>query len=246
MPKEYTEIDKVLGQLKAIKTKESLVSHSSSDSFKQPAAQISTLTILSNKPFLFLALNLSTVFFLTTNIYFWLSDYLITVDGIKYEKVVFMFTFICITAPTSGAIVSGIVGQKIGGYESQWALPVTIGAGLIITAASLPWCFITSPNVKFLLLWFQFFGGGIVVPINTGVMLRMVEPHQRPKANAIANCMYNVLGFFPAPLIYGMIQNSTGGEKSKWAMVSNLFLTLPAVLYLMAALYCKNKATVVK
>ena len=124
-----------------------------------------------------LALNMSTVFFLVTNIYFWMSDYLITIDGIEYQRVVLMFALVCVTAPTSGAIVSGIVGQMIGGYESPWALPITIGAGLIITAASLPICFITLPNLKFFLLWLQFFGGGIVVPINTGVMLSMVEPH---------------------------------------------------------------------
>jgi sugar phosphate permease len=97
-----------------------------------------------NKTFLLLVLCLATVFFLTTNIQFWMSDYLVTIDKIPYDTVVIVFTTVCITAPTFGAVVSGYIGRKINGYESVYCLPICIIVSFLIIAASAPICFINS------------------------------------------------------------------------------------------------------
>ena len=78
-----------------------------------------------------------------------------------------------------------------------------------------------------------------MVPLVTGIMLSVVEPELRPQANALSNMMYNMLGYSPAPFVYGWIQKATGGETSKWAMVFNLAGTIPAFLYLCLAVYYK-------
>jgi hypothetical protein len=39
-----------------------------------------------------------------------MSDYLVEINGVPLDRVVFVFTFICITAPTAGAILSGFFG----------------------------------------------------------------------------------------------------------------------------------------
>lgn len=192
-----------------------------------------------NKPYVYTVLNLSTIYFLNTNVQFWMSDYLITINHIEYETVVIAFTVVCITGPTLGAICSGQIGNRIGGYESVHALPICIVCGVLIIFLSIPICFLKIEWLNFVLLWVLFFLGGVTVPIVTGIMLSVVEPELRPQANALANMMYNMFGYCPAPFVYGWVQKMTGGETSKWAMVMNFSLSVPCTFFLICALYYK-------
>jgi MFS family permease len=70
------------------------------------------------------------------------------------------------------------------------------------------------------LLWSQFFCGGFVMPVLTGTLLNMVPPSLRTLANSIANLVYNLLGYLPAPFIYGIVYESTGGGESRWGYVA--------------------------
>ena len=63
-----------------------------------------------------------------------------------------------------------------------------------------------------ILLWFLLFGGGFVLPCATGIMLNTVEEEHRTSANSIANIGYNLLGFLPAPYLYGMVADSGEGN----------------------------------
>ena len=96
--------------------------------------------MFKNKPYVYLVLNLSTVYFMTANIQFWMSDYLILVDKFDYQTTVIIFTSICISAPVLGALTGGYIGNKIGGYESVYALPLCIGVGMLVMLASFPVC----------------------------------------------------------------------------------------------------------
>ena len=182
---------------------------------------------------------MSAVFYQTTNIQFWMSDYLVYINHVDFKSVVMIFSFVCISAPTSGAILSGYIGNKIGGYGSIYALPICIVGSWIVTAASLPICFIENNTIVFVLLWIMFFTGGIIMPLLTGCMLSVVEPENRPQANSLANTMYNLLGFFPAPFIYGFISEYTGGSTSKWGMISTMLVAPPASCFVMLAFYYK-------
>ena len=67
------------------------------------------------------------------------------------------------------------------------------------------------------ILWL--FGGGFVLPCATGIMLNTVEDQLRTTANSIANIWYNLLGFLPAPYVYGMIADSGDGDNKTAAAV---------------------------
>lgn len=51
--------------------------------------------------------------------------------------------------------------------------------------------------------------------------------------------MYTAIGYFPAPFLYGSIQQATGGKLSKQGMVFNLALSVPAALMQALALCYK-------
>jgi len=70
-----------------------------------------------NWTFIWLVLAMSSMCFIITNVQFWMSDYLIAVLNLNEKKVFFAFAFVCITSPTSGAAISGSLGDVLeGGY----------------------------------------------------------------------------------------------------------------------------------
>ena len=192
-----------------------------------------------NKTYIFLVLALSCVYFETTNIQFWIADYLMNINNAPYDLIVKMFTLVSITGPIIGAIFSGYIGTKIGGYSSVYALPLGILGSFIVIAASIPIPLISNNYLIFGCIWVMFFMGGIIVPLLTGIMLSVVEPENRPMANSLANTMYNLLGFFPAPFVYGWICDNTGGSLSKWGMIVSLAMGIPSSLFLMASFVYK-------
>lgn len=82
--------------------------------FVSPTQNIRSL--LRNKPYIFITLALSILYFIISGIQFWISDYLRVVLEIEAHKVFVFFSFTCITAPTFGVIVGGVVIHSLGGY----------------------------------------------------------------------------------------------------------------------------------
>jgi sugar phosphate permease len=153
-----------------------------------------------------------------SGIQYWVSDYFTEVLGVSVADTHIAFAIICITAPIFGAILSGYIGSKLGGYKGQYTLPSVILAGIITSI-----CGIIIPEVdNFLIfsviIWIMLFCGGYILPIMTGIMLTTIESNEKNQANSLANFSYNLLGYFPAPAIYGVICQYTGGRKSKWGM----------------------------
>ena len=55
----------------------------------------------------------------------------------------------------------------------------------------------------------------------------------------MAQTMYHLFGYFPAPFVYGLIQQQTGGPTSKWGMIFTTFLTIPTWLVMLVASFYK-------
>jgi hypothetical protein len=58
------------------------------------------------------------------------------------------------------------------------------------------------------------------MPVLTGILLNMVPPSLRTQANSIANLFYNLIGYLPAPAVYGFVYSYTGGGKSRWGLAA--------------------------
>ena len=83
-----------------------------------------------------------------------------------------------------------------------------------------------------MLLWFLLFAGGFIVPCMTGIMLNTVRPNLRTSANSVANVCYNLLGFLPAPFIYGFIADTDNGNNKRLAMKLLMFMPIACVIFL--------------
>lgn len=59
-------------------------------------------------------------------------------------------------------------------------------------------------------------------------------------ANSLANFVYNLLGYLPAPYVYGLVYDNTGGGKSIWGMFALECAGMVAV-FLMIALLIRQK-----
>ena len=67
-----------------------------------------------------------------------------------------------------------------------------------------------------------------------------IPPSVKTTANSVANFVYNLLGYLPAPYVYGFVYDKTGGGKSIWGMFS-LQCSAILVVLLMIILLIKKK-----
>lgn len=54
-------------------------------------------------------------------------------------------------------------------------------------------------------LWLYLFVGACMLTLMMGVQIALVEPGLRPMSNSFANFLYNLLGWIPAPMVYGYV-----------------------------------------
>lgn len=78
----------------------------------------------------------------------------------------------------------------------------------------------------------------------TGLILTLVEPHERTVANSLANLSYNLFGYLPSPFLYGFIYEITGGNTSRWGLIVLMFSAILSFFFVCAAsFFRKVKAT---
>lgn len=180
-------------------------------------------------------LSLSSYYFIISAIQFWISDYMIEVLKFDGKNVFTAFTIVCTSGPVMGAVASGYFGMKIGGYNSVYALPSCILFSAVMLVFGLPLSNVDDFYMLNTLLWVIMFLGGLMIPLMTGIMLQSLDPELRPNANAFASFTYNLLGFLPAPFIYGYICSVTGGKTSKWGMSITMNMNIIALIFLIFA-----------
>jgi len=182
-----------------------------------------------------MVLAISTLYFITTGIQYWVSDYLQVVLGAPADEVFYFYSFTCLSAPFCGLLAGGVVFSNIGGYNSPKAFPLLFLLGMLAIAVSLPAPFIANKNVMYGLMWLLFFSGAFLLPTMTGIMLNSVQEGHRTTANSVATLVYNLLGYLPAPFVYGFV--STMGQdavlSSRYAMGCIMFMTLLTAVMMM-------------
>ena len=205
---------------------------------KEPSSTMEVVRILSsNYMYIACTLSLSLMFFIATNVQFWITDYFLVVIEAPKEDIALAVLVICVTSPIIGAILSGHVANCVGGYKSRLAMPTVVGLISICNILAIPVPLLNDFWTIVVILWFYFFFGSIMLPMLTGIMISSVEPYLRSKANALANISYNLLGYFPAPFIYGIICEHTGGEKSRWGLTITFILNIFPLILLFIALF---------
>lgn len=179
---------------------------------------------------------LTTLFLVISGLQYWITDYVVSVLGHEKETAFLVYIIVGALGPILGVAFSGCIFDRIGGYHGRNS-PVVFTTFLIISS-TMALLSPTTTSIYFLslCLLIQLLFGGFTVPVITGYMLAQVPPNLRTLANSIANLFYNLLGFFPAPSIYGIVYQATGGGSSRYGLLSiqvfsafTFFILLPIV-----------------
>jgi hypothetical protein len=129
-----------------------------------------------------------------------------------------MFSIICITAPTLGVLSGGFFIQYLGGYTNKMALDACFKISIIAAVCGifLPFFNITALFVIF--IWLLLFFGGSITPGLTGIMIGAIPENSKEIGNSISQLFYNLIGYLPAPFVYGLVCKYTGGSKSRYGL----------------------------
>lgn len=129
---------------------------------------------------------------------------MINVLYVPPQNVYILFAITCITGPTLGVVLGGvIIGRLDGGYKNKQALGICFLVGVIACCFSVPVPFIDNYWIAMVFMWMLLVCGGIIMPPLTGILISSAPIKYRAEANSVAWFIYNMMGFLPSPLLYG-------------------------------------------
>jgi MFS family permease len=179
---------------------------------------MSDLRNVFNPIFICVTLGLSGLYFVVTGVQFWSTDFIISECGGKPQVVMPLFVFTSITAPVGGVLAGGWFIDRMGGYRDDRGTVKSLGlmviGGSVAVAAAIPASFLSNPYPIFVLIWILLFFGGGVLPAATGINIGSVLPQYRTAANSFSLICFNMLGYFGAPFISGIVMKAYGSYRA--------------------------------
>lgn len=132
----------------------------------------------------------------------------------------------------------------MGGYHATKTLKFALFVGISISVTAFLIVIEDHMMTAILLFWITLCNGALLLPIVIGIMLTKVEPEMRPTANSFANFMYNLLGFFPAPFVYGVANElSDNPKKSRYGMAVVMFACCLVAFFIFLAILSDKERT---
>jgi hypothetical protein len=198
--------------------------------------------IITNKVFIFSALALATLFFIITAVQYWGSDYM--AQALKVEDtdmILLSFSVVCVTSPTFGVILGGWTISLIGGYESKHSILLCLIYGIFAGLFAIPVTYANGLTGFTIYLWLVLFFGGAIVPAITGIIISTGPLHLRGLANSITSILSNLLGYLPAPFVYGLLNNIFEKTNDRLAFFCVMSYSFLGVIFLSFASYFRYK-----
>lgn len=109
--------------------------------------------LFTNFNFMILLLSLTGVYYVTTGIQFWITDYFVTVLGCTRNEAFTTFAICALTGPVLGVLVGGYIFNLLGGYNSPKAYPVCVFVMTLGSCCGLPLVYVTNFYLVAALLW---------------------------------------------------------------------------------------------
>ncbi|GAW80224.1 sugar transporter [Plasmodium gonderi] len=166
--------------------------------------------LLNNKLYIIITLGMSNLYFVVTGIQFWITEYMSVVLLTEKIKIVTVSTLCFLTSPTSGVWFGGFVCDLFGGYKNtNYSKTIKVATAFAISACIFGILSAHLNNFIFfsISLWLCLFTGSALVPVAVGMLLSCVNNHQKSLSSAVSQIIYNVFGWFSAPLLSGIIMD---------------------------------------
>lgn len=97
---------------------------------------------------------ITLVYFLTTGIQFWITDYWVTILMQQKTTAYIYFATCAVTGPVGGIICGGYVFNSLGGFENYSSFKIAVLIMTIGSLGGLPLPFVTSIVNSACILWF--------------------------------------------------------------------------------------------
>ena len=85
-------------------------------------------------------------------------------------------------------------------------------------------------------MWLVLFFGGGIVPILTSIIINSVPGEHSGSANSISNLLTNLLGYLPAPYIYGILSDIYG-DLGVMGMKVTMWISIAGMIFQILATY---------
>ena len=197
--------------------------------------------VLCNPLWVWVCLGLCSMYFIVTGIQFWITAYLIDYLGNDPVQVIFVFSFVSITAPLAGVLIGSTFADRYGGYKGKnviKALKLCSAFGVVAFIFSFPIGFLYSLVYVSVLLWAFLFFGGAIIPVGTGIMVSCVSKESQATSSSISQLINNFFGYFMSPILTGVIMDSFENkyEGQKWGMRLIFWWSIFAAVFMGLAL----------
>ena len=164
--------------------------------------------IIKKKIFIFSVLGLSILIYVISGVQYWISDYMMNILLIfSSQKRLFFFTLVCFTSPTLGVLIGTMTKNVFCKNDMTKSLIFCFILGDLASffAIFVP---LTSNHILFLIeIWLVLFFGGGIVPVITNIIITAVPKKLDANGNSITNLLSNLLGYLPAPYVYGILSD---------------------------------------
>ena len=183
--------------------------------------------IFSHKIYLLSILAISCLYYAVTGVQYWAGDYMNRVLNVHSpNKRLLYFSIICFTSPTLGVICAGYTVNRLRhGYNNIRVYDFCFIAAIFTFINGILSSFMSKINLFILFTWLAFFSGGAIMPILTGVIITSLPQHLRASGNSLQLFVGTLLGYLPAPYVYGALEDyfDDGGKKSYFSNMIVLF-----------------------
>ena len=119
-----------------------------------------------------------TAFFVVVGIQFWGTSYMILTIGVSSNDAMVAYSFITITAPILGLIVSGFLLDYMGGYKGAnkvKAMKLMFAFTMLSFIVTIPTCLVSTFGIFVPLLWLEIFFGACNIPARIGIVMDSVN-----------------------------------------------------------------------
>jgi MFS family permease len=190
--------------------------------------------LFSSKLFIIYNIALIIIFIIVSALQFWINDYMENVLLVSKKSNLTIFLIVMITAPSIGIFTGGLIGDKIGGYQSINALYFVFYSSIFSEIMSLIYPFTYNIIFFIIFFWIFLFIGSCILPIINGIIICSVDKKYNGSSNAASTFLYNVFGRFIGPFLYGVFRGLYG-KNSKIPMIILLnLIILPLILFYLA------------
>ena len=147
----------------------------------------------------------------------------------------------CITAPTLGIILGGFLDTKMKSKDSKLNICLCIVLAVCALGFSVPIPLTDNIYIFSVLLWLVLFCGAAIMPILTGIIITSVPRDLRANGNSLSSFFSNLIGYLPAPFVYGFLSKYYKNVHPKLALSVTLFSCSIGIIFLILSFYFKSK-----